>query len=110
MQHIKNIIFDLGGVIINLDINQTIQEFNRLSYMPFEAIYTQAEQSDIFNKFDKGIISSEEFFLEIRKYLRYEGSEIELLKAWNCNVAGRSRKKIKCTCKNKTKLQYFFTE
>jgi hypothetical protein len=53
MQHIKNIIFDLGGVIINLDINQTIQEFNRLSYMSFEAIYTQAEQSDIFNKFDK---------------------------------------------------------
>jgi glucose-1-phosphatase len=83
MQHIKNIIFDLGGVIINLDVNKTISEFNSLSYMPFEAIYTQANQNEVFNAFDKGIISTEEFFSEIRKQIRYEGPEFELKKAWN---------------------------
>jgi putative hydrolase of the HAD superfamily len=83
MQHIKNIIFDLGGVIINLDVNKTISEFNTLSYMPFEAIYTQASQHELFNTFDKGLISNEEFFNEIRKQIRYEGPEFELQKAWN---------------------------
>ncbi len=107
MQHIKNIIFDLGGVIINLDINKTIQGFNKLSYMPFEAIYTQAEQSDIFNKFDKGIISSEEFFLEIRKYLRFEGSEIELLKAWNAMLLDVPEKRLNALVKTKQNYNTF---
>ena len=87
MQHIKNIIFDLGGVIINLDINQTIQEFNKLSYMPFEAIYTQAEQNDIFNKFDKGLISTEEFFLRygntfVTKEMKLNYSKHGMLCCW----------------------------
>ena len=107
MQHIKNIIFDLGGVIINLDINKTILEFNRLSYMPFEAIYTQAEQSDIFNKFDKGIISPEEFFYEIRKYLRYEGNEIELHKAWNAMLLDVPEKRLNALVKTKQNYNTF---
>ncbi len=36
MKNIKNIIFDLGGVIINLDINKTISEFNKISEVKFE--------------------------------------------------------------------------
>ncbi len=31
MQGIKNIIFDLGGVIINLDTQKTIKEFTQLT-------------------------------------------------------------------------------
>ncbi|MEO6304230.1 MAG: HAD family phosphatase, partial [Bacteroidia bacterium] len=81
MQHIKNIIFDLGGVIINLDTNKTISEFNKLTYMPFEALYTQTEQSSLFDNFDKGIISTEEFFSEIRKQIRHEGPDHKLLDA-----------------------------
>jgi FMN phosphatase YigB (HAD superfamily) len=80
---IKNIIFDLGGVIINLDIQRTIAEFNRISGLPFEKIYTQAEQTDIFDKFDKGLISDFDFFANLRKELRFQGKDEDLLKAWN---------------------------
>jgi FMN phosphatase YigB (HAD superfamily) len=94
MRHIKNIIFDLGGVIINLDTNKTIAEFNKLSYMPFEAIYTQASQSDIFDNLDKGLISDEEFFYEIRKQIRYEGPDHELLQAWNAMLLDVPEKRL----------------
>ena len=30
MSHIKNIIFDLGGVIMNLDVLRTIKAFHKL--------------------------------------------------------------------------------
>ena len=53
MAEIKNIIFDLGGVIINLDIPKTISEFNKISAQPFESIYTQLQQTPIFDLFDK---------------------------------------------------------
>lgn len=83
MREIKNVIFDLGGVIINLDTARTIQEFNRLSSFPFEDLYTQAGQSELFNLFDKGKISDFDFFSQLRKMIRYEGQEADLLHAWN---------------------------
>jgi glucose-1-phosphatase len=80
---IKNIIFDLGGVIINLDINATIRAFDQVSAVPFSDIYSQAAQSELFNKFDKGQISDFEFFTELKKQLRHQGADEELLDAWN---------------------------
>lgn len=84
MREIKNIIFDLGGVIINLDMALTIHEFNRLgSILPFETLYTQAQQTELFSLFDKGEISDFEFFDRLRKELRYEGPDEHMLAAWN---------------------------
>lgn len=94
MQPIKNIIFDLGGVIINLDTNKTIAEFNKLSYMPFEAIYTQTGQSELFDSFDKGQISTEEFFNDLRKQIRYTGPDHELLRAWNAMLLDVPEKRL----------------
>jgi len=83
MSKIKNIIFDLGGVIINLDIQQTISEFNKLSTLPFESIYTQLQQNPIFDLFDKGHISEATFFEELKQLIKSNASEQALKKAWN---------------------------
>ena len=83
MSEIKNIIFDLGGVIINLDPNKTISEFNKLSKTPFEAIYTQLQQSTIFDLFDKGHISENDFFLELKNVTQTTATTHELKQAWN---------------------------
>lgn len=83
MQGIKNVIFDLGGVIINLDINKTISEFNKISSIPFEKIYTQIEQAELFNQLDKGTISTDAFFNELKQKIAFNGSNEKLLKAWN---------------------------
>lgn len=83
MQGIKNIIFDLGGVIINLDVNKTISEFSALINQPFEKLYTQKEQNDLFNLLDKGAISPDTFFNELKKITSYTGPIEKMQKAWN---------------------------
>lgn len=83
MRDIKNLIFDLGGVIINLDPLATIQEFNRYSRLPFEDIYAQASEDELFIRFDKGLISDFDFFSQLRQRIAYDGPEIDLLQAWN---------------------------
>lgn len=83
MQGIKNIIFDLGGVIINLDVNKTISEFSALINQPFEKLYTQKEQNELFNLLDKGAISPDTFFNELKKVTSYTGSIKKMQKAWN---------------------------
>ncbi len=83
MSEIKNIIFDLGGVIINLDIPKTISEFNKLTNKPFESIYTQLHQSPIFDLFDKGQISEADFFFELNNSIGQPLTHKQLLNAWN---------------------------
>jgi putative hydrolase of the HAD superfamily len=83
MKQIKNIIFDLGGVIINLDIHKTIFEFNKLAEIPFESIYTQINQNTVFDLFDKGLISESDFFEELKKIINTHKTNQELITAWN---------------------------
>lgn len=94
LKHIKNIIFDLGGVIINLNPELTIQQFNKLSTVPFESLYTQKKQDELFNKFDKGEVSDFEFFTEIRRMLRFSGRDEDLLFAWNAMLLGVPEKRL----------------
>jgi putative hydrolase of the HAD superfamily len=83
MKSIKNIIFDLGGVIINLDQQRTIYEFNALCDLPFESFYNSSTQSGLFDDLDKGTISTEAFFEILKKEIRYRGDIEPLIKAWN---------------------------
>ena len=83
MKGIQNVIFDLGGVIINLDTNRTISAFNKISQIPVETIYTQAKQDEIFSLLDKGKISTGDFLKELKRQTRYDGSTEDLLVAWN---------------------------
>jgi putative hydrolase of the HAD superfamily len=70
-------------VIIDLDIKRTIEAFNKISHIRFEDIYTQAEQSHLFDLLDRGKISGEEFFTKLKEEIRYKGPDKELFQAWN---------------------------
>jgi HAD superfamily hydrolase (TIGR01509 family) len=83
VSEIKNIIFDLGGVIINLDIPRTILEFNKLSAKPFETIYTQLQQSPIFDLYDKGQLSELDFFTQLKDHLKERVTHTQMIFAWN---------------------------
>ena len=82
MKGIQNIIFDLGGVIINLDQSRTIESFSRASDISFRGIYEGKDQ-ELFHALEMGKVSSMEFFKEIRRQTGFKGSEIELMNAWN---------------------------
>lgn len=101
MKNIKNIIFDLGGVIINLDILKTIDEFNKISPLRFEDVYTQANQTELFNLFDKGQLTPEEFFEGLRKEIRFDGHEDEMIFAWNAMLLNVPEKRLDVLVKAK---------
>ena len=79
----KNIIFDLGGVIINLNIDRTISAFNKESEFSFGKIYESPANQELFGLLEKGKISDNDFFAELRRQSRFTGSDQEMLSAWN---------------------------
>jgi FMN phosphatase YigB (HAD superfamily) len=107
MGQIKNIIFDLGGVIINLDIPKTISEFNKLSNQPFESIYNQLQQTPVFDLFDKGQITEKDFFIELKKALQNDVTDEELLFAWNAMLLDFPKHRLELLSKIKPNYRLF---
>lgn len=88
VQLIKNIIFDFGGVIIDIDFWRSINAFIKLGGENFDRVYSQASQSDLFDKFDKGLISSDEFRTELKKILPPQTTLQMITDAWNAILIG----------------------
>ena len=66
-QPIKNIIFDLGNVIIDLDLERTWLQLKHWLGDDYETILkTRLPDKDIFIQFEIGKISEEEFFETLR--------------------------------------------
>lgn len=91
---IKNIIFDLGGVLYNVDYTLVEKEFASLhkSFAPENSVphfaYTRQTQPKIFSKYEIGAISTTEFCEGLRRDMGLEGSDDELAKAWNSMLLG----------------------
>ncbi|MDR2038741.1 MAG: HAD family phosphatase [Bacteroidales bacterium] len=79
---IKNIIFDLGNVVIKIDPDLTINQFKELGIEDFDSIYTMMKQSDIFDKLDTGKISVSEFHEAIRTHAKRNLTDEQIDDAW----------------------------
>lgn len=64
---LKNILFDMGGVIIDLNVNATLEAFYNMGFPPKFLNYPENYNTDIFYKYETGRISTSEFRDAIRK-------------------------------------------
>ena len=80
---IKNIIYDLGGVILNIDYNLTVKAFVELGVENFGELYSQAKQNTTFDAFETGEMTSAEFREVWRKYLTIDKTNEQIDAAWN---------------------------
>lgn len=84
MTTIKNIIFDLGDVIINIDVPLAARSFAELSSRPLEEIQELIHQNEVFKKFETGHLSAAKFRSYIRELLQQpEWSDEVIDRAWN---------------------------
>lgn len=79
----KNIIFDLGGVILNIDYRLTSQAFQNLGLSDFDHNYSQAKQSHLFDRLETGAVTPEQFRQELKAYFIHQVSDADLDNAWN---------------------------
>lgn len=81
-QKIKNIIFDLGGVLLNIDYLKTVDAFAKLGMENPEQAFSKEVQADFFQKFEKGLISENVFVSEIQKQFKNTTAQA-VIDAWN---------------------------
>ena len=80
---IKNIIFDFGGVIININHQRVESAFKALGITNFETLFNQATQSKLFQQFEKGEMTAPQFRDSIRELTHLDISDDKLDEVWN---------------------------
>ncbi len=100
---IKNIIFDLGGVILNLDQDKTLRAFKRLGADLDEL----NEKLSIFKDFETGKIAAEFFMQTIFTGLKGNVSHAEIADAWNSMLLDLPPERIELLKKLKSRYRLF---
>jgi putative hydrolase of the HAD superfamily len=93
--NIKNIIFDFGGVILNIDFELSIKAFRFLGIQDFGMLYSRNMQSELFNKFEKGLLGADDFRGELRNITGVCMNDDEIDDAWNALILNLPPYRIK---------------
>jgi putative hydrolase of the HAD superfamily len=83
MQGIKNIIFDLGGVIINLDNQRTEAAFTALGVKNFREYFGHGHAASFFRDYEIGRIDDRQFIDSIKKLTGLAVPDEEIIRGWN---------------------------
>ena len=91
---IKNVVFDLGGVLINLDFDNCLNAFRKAGFQDIEKQASQFRGKGFFSQFELGEITPEEFRETIRKETCESLSDRKIDDMWNLMLLDIPREKL----------------
>ena len=107
MQNTDAIIFDLGGVILNIDYNLTRKAFEKAGIRNFHDMYSQANADDLFSDLEMGKISEVNFYKEIKNRSGIDLPDKEITAAWNAMLLDFREESIRFLDSLKSKYKLF---
>lgn len=88
MHKIKNLIFDFGGVLVELDKPRCLEAFARIGFPQAAGMIDAYCQQGIFAKLEEGTITPSDFCHEVRRLTECQANDNEIWQAWNLFLAG----------------------
>ena len=92
---LKNIIFDLGGVLLELDVQKTFDAFGEMGLTKEVMMKRYNREENFFLQFEKGQISANEFRASLRKMIGNSVSKNKIDYAWNEMLRGFKKDTIR---------------
>jgi putative hydrolase of the HAD superfamily len=93
---IKNIIFDFGGVLLNLDYHKTDTAFKDLGFTNFDEMYSQFKADHLFEKLETGSVSEEQFFVILNKAADKPIDKEAISAAWSAMLLDYRKESLDC--------------
>ncbi|NNK80112.1 MAG: HAD family phosphatase [Flavobacteriales bacterium] len=83
VKDVQLVIFDLGGVILDIEYQRTQDAFSQLGIKDVDTLYSQASQTSLFDDLETGRISPQAFRSGLRTLAGVSLSDEAIDKAWN---------------------------
>jgi FMN phosphatase YigB (HAD superfamily) len=90
----KNLIFDLGNVLYDIDFSKMYAAFDTLGIPNFENHFTLNKSDQIFFDLEKGLITEEEFCNGFNALYKLSLTNDQIVGAWNALLIGYRRESI----------------
>jgi putative hydrolase of the HAD superfamily len=103
----EQIIFDLGGVLLDIDYQATEKAFVELGLKDFGEKYSQLNQNDLFDKLEIGEISAQHFINKILTLCPVGTSPNKVVAAWNAMLGEFPKEKIELLQQIKGRLPIY---
>jgi HAD superfamily hydrolase (TIGR01509 family) len=107
MTPVKNIIFDLGGVLLNLDVAQTRDAFIKLGLTQIDELFRIGHAASFFKDYEVGTISDEEFVEKARQLSLPGTSNEQVIEAWNVMLLDFPAERVQFLDQLKNKYRLF---
>ena len=104
---VKNLIFDLGGVILDLGIDDTIRSFATLAGVEYPVAHSWYHSAPEFLTYEMGKSTEAEFRAFINSYFPTPASDEAIDASWNKMLRGLPRKKLDLILSLKDKYNVF---
>ncbi len=85
---IKALLFDLGGVVIDIDFNRVFASWAGYANQSIEVIKARFSFDSHYERHERGEIEASEYFASLRKSLGINITDDEFLKGWNSIYVG----------------------
>jgi FMN phosphatase YigB (HAD superfamily) len=87
IENYKNMIFDLGGVLLNLDFNQTLKTFKkRIPHLNEDFFLGKEKQLDFYSDYETGKVTTSAFIDSFRNFYQISISDSEFEDCWNAMI------------------------
>jgi FMN phosphatase YigB (HAD superfamily) len=85
---VKNLVFDLGGVILDLSVDHTLESFSQLFKLDKQVVKSLYHSDVRFALYEKGELSDDQFRTFVRERFASSASDEEIDASWNAMLHG----------------------
>jgi HAD superfamily hydrolase (TIGR01509 family) len=103
----QNIIFDLGGVLLNLDVAKTRDSFIDLGIENIDELFRIGHADSFFKEYEVGALNDDQFVEEALKLTRPGTSHQAVIDAWNSMLLDFPEERVAFLKKLKTRYRIF---
>ncbi|WP_205512935.1 HAD family hydrolase [Longitalea arenae] len=107
MAPVKSIIFDLGGVLLNLDVAKTSKAFKDLGITQIDELFRIGFAASFFKDYEKGTISDEEFVQSALELTHPGTTKEQVIDAWNVMLLDFPAERVTFLKELKSKYRLF---
>ena len=104
---VKNIIFDLGGVILNIDLRKTQDAFTALGVKNIGEVFRMGHIDSFFKSYETGAIDDVEFIASVQNLAGIKLAPEIVIDAWNALLIEFPPERIKFLREIKGKYRLF---
>jgi len=80
---IPNLIFDFGGVLLNINPQRAVDSFKKIGLTDIDLVKREYQRNGLFDQLERGIIIPEQFRMELRKNISGVVTDDQIDDAWN---------------------------